>query len=62
MEQGGLKRFPTSPPELCNHIHVLYEMSGQLAQGSGADFATSYRFFDFWLYVLRQLILNLYFP
>lgn len=37
-------------------------MSGQLVQGSGADSATSYRFFDFGLCVLRQLILSLYFP
>lgn len=42
MEQGGMRRFQpsTDSAELCNHFRVLYEMSGQLTQGSEADFAT----------------------
>lgn len=49
MEQKGTRRFQlsTAPAELCKHIHVLYETSGQLIQGGGADSATSYRFSDF---------------
>lgn len=39
MEQGGMRRFQhsTDPAELCHHIHVHYEISGQLIKGSGDD-------------------------